>query len=278
MGHYARNCPKKPKQTIALLHQLKVSCPDYDSEHDLESLFSEEESASPEPPDLLCPESQDFISCPLSPLPPSHDVFADLSFAEIPYCFPHISSPCKIPTPVSSPSLSDCSAIIFPSFSTPELEEDPPSSPEVSSVQLSHPVPLISMHVLPDKYEKPVAVTALFDTSSHCTMINPDVLPAHFWKKKILHFTTADGKRFQTTMVIKKRIGLQFFPDCIIWTHVIGSYLFGRDLLIGFDVYHWAQNLQILPSGIKYKRQFKPYTNSLNQFSIAAVPLEYQGS
>ncbi|KDP28996.1 hypothetical protein JCGZ_19549 [Jatropha curcas] len=85
---------------IALLHQLKVSCPDYDSDHDLESLFSEEDLASlatlfalpysdsdsdsdtdsddmapvltigppitikQEPPDFDCPESPDFISCP----------------------------------------------------------------------------------------------------------------------------------------------------------------------------------------------------------------------
>ncbi|KDP24983.1 hypothetical protein JCGZ_24312 [Jatropha curcas] len=206
-GHYAKNCPKKPKQTIALLHQLKVSCPDYDSDHDLESLFSEEDSASPAtlfvlpysdsnsdshtdsddmapvltigPPITIKQEPPDFISCPLSPLPLSPNPFDDLSFNEISYCFPDIPSPCKIPTPVSSPSLSDSSSLILFPLSSPKPEESLPSSPDISSVQFSYPVPLISMHVLPDKYEKPVTVTALFDTGSHCTMINPDVLPAH---------------------------------------------------------------------------------------------------
>lgn len=31
-------------------------------------------------------------------------------------------------------------------------------------------------------------------------------------------------------------------------------------MLIGFDVYHKAQRLMILPNGLKYKRQFQPYT------------------
>ncbi|XP_048228308.1 uncharacterized protein LOC125369572 [Ricinus communis] len=45
-GHYAKRCPNKPKKTVALLHQLKTSYPDDLSDHDLESLFSEEEMAS----------------------------------------------------------------------------------------------------------------------------------------------------------------------------------------------------------------------------------------
>ncbi|XP_048228811.1 uncharacterized protein LOC125369772 [Ricinus communis] len=45
-GHYAKKCPNKPNQTVALLHQLKDSCPEDLSDHDLESLFSEEEMAS----------------------------------------------------------------------------------------------------------------------------------------------------------------------------------------------------------------------------------------
>eukprot|EP00257_Ricinus_communis_P024146 XP_015584293.1 uncharacterized protein LOC107262618 [Ricinus communis] len=106
-------------------------------------------------------------------------------------------------------------------------------------------------------------------------MLNPDALPSSAWKKRIYHFTAADGKSFQTTMVSKQKVGIQFFPDCIVWIHVIGSYLFGRDLLVGFDTYHAAEKLQILPTELKYKREFLPYTQNPNQFSIAEVPLDF---
>ncbi|KDP20661.1 hypothetical protein JCGZ_03824 [Jatropha curcas] len=194
----------------ATLFALPYSDSDSDSDTDSDDMTPVLTIGPPitlkqEPPDIVCPESPDFISCPLSPLPLSPNPFDDLSFAEISYCFPDIPAPCKIPTPVSSPSLSDSSSLILFPLSSPEPEESLPSSPDISSVQFSHPVPLISMHVLPDNYEKPVTVTALFDIGSHCTMINPDVLPAHVWKKKILHFSAADGKKFQTTMITKKK-------------------------------------------------------------------------
>ncbi|KAL0289619.1 UNVERIFIED_CONTAM: polyprotein [Sesamum radiatum] len=57
--------------------------------------------------------------------------------------------------------------------------------------------------------------------------------------------------------------------------HVIGSKLHGRDLLIGFDLYHKAQRLQVLPTGLKYKRYFQPFSTIPRIFAIADAPAPY---
>ncbi|XP_048228318.1 uncharacterized protein LOC125369583 [Ricinus communis] len=94
------------------------------------------------------------------------------------------------------------------------------------------------------------------------------VLPSEYWKPHDQFFRAANGQTFKTTLITRQKIGIQFFPDCIVWTHIIGSDLPNKDILIGFDVYHQAQKLQILPTGIKFKRQFRPYTKTSNLFSV----------
>ncbi|KAK4383784.1 polyprotein [Sesamum angolense] len=61
----------------------------------------------------------------------------------------------------------------------------------------------------------------------------------------------------------------------LIWMHVIGSKLHGRDLLIGFDLYHKAQKLQVLPTGLKYKRYFQPFSTIPRIFAIRDAPAPY---
>eukprot|EP00257_Ricinus_communis_P017936 XP_015576507.1 uncharacterized protein LOC107261471 [Ricinus communis] len=131
------------------------------------------------------------------------------------------------------------------------------------------PVPYVPIQVLPSKYAKPVPVIAFFDTGAQRSMMNPEVLPSEYWKSHVQFFRAANGQTFKTTLITKQKIGIQFFPDCMVWTHIIDSDLPNKDLLIGFDVYHQAQRLQILPNGIKSKRQFRPYTDTSNLFTIA---------
>jgi len=42
------------------------------------------------------------------------------------------------------------------------------------------------------------------------------------------------------------------------------------------DVYSVANRLQILPRGIKFKREFKPYTEVLKLYSLSKVPIGYE--
>ncbi|KAL0293678.1 UNVERIFIED_CONTAM: polyprotein, partial [Sesamum calycinum] len=48
-----------------------------------------------------------------------------------------------------------------------------------------------------------------------------------------------------------------------------------RDLLIGFDLYHKAQKLQVLPTGLKYKRYFQPFSTIPRIFAITDAPAPY---
>ncbi|KAL0336631.1 UNVERIFIED_CONTAM: polyprotein [Sesamum radiatum] len=57
--------------------------------------------------------------------------------------------------------------------------------------------------------------------------------------------------------------------------HVIGSKLHGRDLLIGFNLYHKAQKFQVLPMGLKYKRYFQPFPIIPSIFATADAQAPY---
>ena len=81
-------------------------------------------------------------------------------------------------------------------------------------------------------------------------------------------------KFFRTDMVTHAPIGIKFFPDCTILTKVIGSKLPDRDLLIGMDVYTAADKLQIHSIGIKFKIEFRPFSEVTRLFSLAEAPPE----
>ncbi|XP_048234297.1 uncharacterized protein LOC125370904 [Ricinus communis] len=145
------------------------------------------------------------------------------------------------------------------------------SSPPPETFQFTTkppPVPYIPIQILPSKYSKPVPVIAFFDTGAQRSMMNSMVLPSEYWKPHDQFFRAANGQTFKTTLITRQKIEIQFFPNCVVWTHIIGSDLPNKDILIGFDVYHQAQKLQILPTGIKFKRQFRPYTETSNLFSV----------
>ena len=77
--------------------------------------------------------------------------------------------------------------------------------------------------MLEKKFEKPIKVIAFIDTGAQRMMTDLDILPEEYWKKEVAYFVAADGKIFRTNLVTHAPIGIKFFPDCIIWTKVIGS-------------------------------------------------------
>ena len=105
-------------------------------------------------------------------------------------------------------------------------------------------------------------------------MMDPDILPQEYWKNEVAYFVAANGKVFITDLVTHAPIGIEFFPDCIIWTKVIRSKFPDRDLLIGMDVYTAADKLQIHSTRIKFKREFKPSLEITRFFSLAEVSPE----
>ncbi|KAK2658234.1 hypothetical protein Ddye_004767 [Dipteronia dyeriana] len=107
--------------------------------------------------------------------------------------------------------------------------------------------PQIKIQILPTKYSKPIPVIAYFDTGAHSSMMNPSVLPAEAWKQENNQFLAADEQIFNTHLVSKHKIGLQFFPSFTLWTHVIGTPLPDKDILIGWDIYSQSKSIRILP-------------------------------
>ncbi|KAL0355776.1 UNVERIFIED_CONTAM: polyprotein [Sesamum radiatum] len=144
-----------------------------------------------------------------------------------------------------------------------------------STLEVSIPAPQVEVLILQSPYDKPVKAIGFIDTGATRTMLNPEVLPDDAWRTHYEYFQAADGQRFSTSLISKKPVGIRFFPECIIWMHVIGSKLHGRDLLIGFDLYHKAQRLQVLPTGLKYKRYFQPFSTIPRIFAIADAPAPY---
>ena len=131
--------------------------------------------------------------------------------------------------------------------------------------------PQILIHILPDKYSRPIEAIAYFDTGSHNTMMNPKILPPDAWKSCTHYFRAADGKIFTTNLVSKNKIGIKVFPSFTLWTRVIGTPLPDNDILIGWDVYCQFQSLRIVPTGIRYKRDFKPFCNTSKVFSLTTL-------
>ncbi|KAG5091353.1 hypothetical protein JHK82_050131 [Glycine max] len=99
---------------------------------------------------------------------------------------------------------------------------------EKQSIRPAIPQPCVEIQVLEKKFENPIKVIAFIDTGAQRMMTDLDILPEEYWKKEVAYFVATDGKIFRTDLVTHAPIGIKFFPDCIIWTKVIGSKLSDR--------------------------------------------------
>ncbi|KAH9780689.1 hypothetical protein KPL71_008173 [Citrus sinensis] len=107
---------------------------------------------------------------------------------------------------------------------------------EINHIRPTLPSPLVKISVIPSKFHKPVSVIGFLGTSAQCNMLNPKILPQAYWDNHTEYFKAANGKVFETSLITKKSIGIQFFPNCIIWQKIVGLDLPDKDLLIEFNI------------------------------------------
>ncbi|KAH9668421.1 hypothetical protein KPL70_021414 [Citrus sinensis] len=137
------------------------------------------------------------------------------------------------------------------------------------------PRPSLKMSILPSKFHKPIPVIGFIDTGANTSMIDPSVLPSDCWEPHSKLFRAVNGETFETTLITEKPIGIQFFPNCIIWKKIVASKLPDKDLLIGFDILHLVKSLFLTSSGVHYKQIFLPYTDTLRLYALSETPSPY---
>ena len=147
---------------------------------------------------------------------------------------------------------------------------------QLLSLDTTIPIPSIKLHILPSKFQRPIPAIGLLDTGAQRSMLNPDILPSQSWQHYEENFKAINGKLFTTTLITRKPIGIQIFPNCVIWTKVIGSHLPNKDILLGFDIIHQIKHLQIIPTGIRVKSMFKPFTNVLKLYGLSETCQPFQ--
>ncbi|KAL6009765.1 hypothetical protein ACLOJK_000194, partial [Asimina triloba] len=59
-------------------------------------------------------------------------------------------------------------------------------------------IPVATVSILPNKYDKPIRVPALFDTRAATTIAHPSILPQQYWKPYHRVFKAANGESFET--------------------------------------------------------------------------------
>ncbi|KAH9649380.1 hypothetical protein KPL70_025958 [Citrus sinensis] len=147
---------------------------------------------------------------------------------------------------------------------------------QLLSLDTTIPIPSIKLQILPSKFQRPIPVIGLIDTGAQRSTLNPHILPPDHWIESEEYFKAVNGKLFTTSLITKRPIDIQIFPNCVIWTKVIGSTLPNKDILLGFDILHQIKHLQIIPTGIRVKSMFKPFPNILKLYNLSETPSSYQ--
>ncbi|KAH9769491.1 hypothetical protein KPL71_012021 [Citrus sinensis] len=147
---------------------------------------------------------------------------------------------------------------------------------QLLSLDTTVPIPSIRLQILSSKFQRPIPAIGLIDTGAQRSMLNPHILPSEYWTQSEEHFKAVNGKLFTTSLITKKPIGIQIFPNYVIWTKVIGSTLPNKDILLGFDILYQIQHLEIIPTGIRVKSMFKPFTDILKLYNLSETPQSYQ--
>ncbi|GJZ14293.1 putative zinc finger, CCHC-type containing protein [Tanacetum coccineum] len=141
--------------------------------------------------------------------------------------------------------------------------------PHVLPIQEDPPLPLAKVHLLTDAYAKPIPVIAFFDTGSSVSILNPNILPDHYWKPHHQNFMAANGEKFVIDK-ISVPINIRLFPKCVIKRRLLGSSSHGKDLLIGFDILHKLPNLRWSGEGLHYRSFFNPWT-AMHRLFVASI-------
>ncbi|GJZ18952.1 putative zinc finger, CCHC-type containing protein [Tanacetum coccineum] len=141
--------------------------------------------------------------------------------------------------------------------------------PHVLPIQEDPPLPLAKVHLLTDAYAKPIPVIAFFDTGSSVSILNPNILPDHYWKPHHQNFMAANGEKFVIDK-ISVPINIRLFPKCVIKRRLLGSSSQGKDLLIGFDILHKLPNLRWSGEVLHYRSFFNPWT-AMHRLFVASI-------
>ncbi|KAK2650124.1 hypothetical protein Ddye_017613 [Dipteronia dyeriana] len=124
-------------------------------------------------------------------------------------------------------------------YSEPDLFSEAYQATSGSNLSLG---PQVQVQILIEKYSRPISAITYFNTGAHSTMINLRVLPLDAWKKRDNEFLAADDE----------------------------------DILIGWNVYSQSKFIRILPTGIRFKREFKPFSNIPKIFPLSAINSDFQ--
>nr|GFA95272.1 zinc finger, CCHC-type, viral movement protein [Tanacetum cinerariifolium] len=141
--------------------------------------------------------------------------------------------------------------------------------PHVFPIQKDPPLPLAKIYLLMDAYAKPILVIAFFNTGSLVSILNPNILPDHYWKPHHQNFVAANGEKFVIDQ-ISVPINIRLFPKCVIKRRLLGSSSYGKDLLFRFHILHKLPNLRWSSEGLHYRSFFNPWT-AMHRLFIASI-------
>ncbi|KAL4582307.1 hypothetical protein LXL04_006854 [Taraxacum kok-saghyz] len=238
-GHFARDCPDKKKSTslIQALHQIEPV-----DISDIESLYSLDDEPTDEA--ILSLPYLDYSSDEDSdPYQPRSSVFM---INPVP---PNVENPPIFENPHS------LGIQPYPRHTT-----NPRPIPHLLPIQRTQPMPLAKVHLLTDVYAKPIPVIAFFDTGSSVSIIDPNILPARFWKPHYQTFYAANGQTFVVNK-ISIPINIRLFPRCVIRHRFLECNSVAKDVLIGFDLILKLPDMRFLLTGLRYKSFFNPYSH-----------------
>ncbi|MED6124050.1 hypothetical protein PIB30_055316 [Stylosanthes scabra] len=134
------------------------------------------------------------------------------------------------------------------------------------------PRPHFNLKVKASKYDRPVKAVAFLYTGSCATIVKPHMLPSEAWIPFNKKFTTINQEVFTISLISKENVGLQLFPEVTTWIRVLGSDLLDKDVLFGYDAYYRTRGVSIWPDGLKYKKQFLPFSNSISISELSNAP------
>ena len=130
---------------------------------------------------------------------------------------------------------------------------------EVDAIYPQH-TPQANITLLPDKWSQPIPAITFFDTGSHVTLVNFEILPKECWTSTNEVFKAANGEIFSVKLITKHPIILKIFPGYAVKHKVLGTKLPGKDVFIGFDIISKLK-LQWKENGLKFGNYMLPWSS-----------------